>query len=279
MNTKTAFKSAEGKQAVLTAYESLLEKWPVPHERCTIKTRHGDTFLLASGEPDAPPLLLLHGTSMNSAMWMGDVATYARQYRVYAVDLPGEPGNSADSQLPLASTAYAEWLHDVFTALSIDKGTLVGMSLGGWLSIQFAVNYPAKIEKLVLLSPSGIGPQRISFLFTALPLLLFGEKGKDRMIRKINGNPAIPDAMIQYQKLIGQHFNLRGKIPLFSDEELQRLTMPTALYVGAKDLLLDSEKTVSRFEKLLPHANIQTLPEAGHSLTNLTEEILDFLTR
>ena len=66
-------------------------------------------------------------------------------------------------------------------------------------------------------------------------------------------------------------------IPLFSDAELKRLSMPTALYVGAKDVIFHSEKSANRLGALLPHAKIHVLPEAGHAVINITDKISDFL--
>jgi pimeloyl-ACP methyl ester carboxylesterase len=52
----------------------------------------------ACGQPDAPPLVLLHGAGFNSISWMGDVATWAQRFRVFAVDIIGHPGLSAPTR-------------------------------------------------------------------------------------------------------------------------------------------------------------------------------------
>lgn len=278
MEAKLAFKSREGKDTVLKFYDSLLEQWPMPNEKIYLDTRYGSTFIIATGEKDAPPLILLHGSAMNSIMWLKDVQEYSRSYRVYAVDLPGEPGRSDEKQLPLETPAYAEWLDDVFGALGLEKASLIGISLGAWLAVKFSVSYPNKVDKLVLLCPAGIGPQKTSFAFKALAYMLLGEKGMDRLYAKVNGNKSIPEVMLKYQKLIGKSFNYRREtIPLFSDSELKRLSMPTILFVGGKDVMFHSEKTAKRLGDLLPHANINVLPEAGHTLINLTDRISAFL--
>lgn len=278
METKLAFKSQEGKSAVLKAYNSLLENWMAPNEKLYINTRYGSTFVIASGKKDAPPLILLHGSAMNSIMWAGDVREYSRDYRVYAVDIPGEPGRSDENQLPFEGPAFAEWLKDVYDALSIRKASLIGISLGAWLSVKFSVCYPEKVDKLVLLCPAGIGTQRTSFLFKAMAYMLLGEKGMKKLYKKVNGNQPMPDEMLEYQKLIGKNFNYRREIiPLFSDSELKRLTMPVKLFVGGKDIMFHSEMTAKRLGGLLPHADINVLPEAGHVLINLTGEIAAFL--
>lgn len=54
--------------------------------------------------------------------------------------------------------------------------------------------------------------------------------------------------------------------------------MPTSLFVGEKDIMLHSMKTAKRLHDLQPHAIINVLPEAGHSIVNLSGKIKDFLS-
>ena len=89
------FKSGEGGRLVRERYQAFLQHWPVPNEQLHIPTTQGSTFVVVSGPKDAPPLLLLHGSAANSAMWLGDVRIFARAFRVYCIDMIGEPGFSA----------------------------------------------------------------------------------------------------------------------------------------------------------------------------------------
>jgi len=278
MSYKPVFKSEKGKADVLAAYDSILMRWPIPYEVLNISTRYGRTHIIACGDKSLPPLFLLHGTGSNSAMWMGDAAQYSNYYRVYTIDIPGEPGKSEERQYPLKGSSYCEWMEDVHNTLQNEKVSLVGISLGAWAAVSFSVRHPEKVEKLVLLCPSGIGPQKASFMLKAIPLMLLGEIGIDRITRLVNGNQIIPEEAVQYCKLIARSFNLRTEpVPIFSDDELKRLTMPVLLYAGEKDVLLDSKKTVERMTKLLPDALINLLPDAGHVLINLQDNILSFL--
>lgn len=280
MNTKMAFQTPEGKTAILGYYDAMLEKWSFPLEKQTVTTRYGEVFLLACGDKKAPPLLLLHGSAFNSMMWLGDLQEYSRNYRVYAIDLPGEPGRSDEHQLPFDGPAYADWLYDVTNALSIEKASLVGISLGAWLCIKFALNYPHKVEKLVLLCPAGVGPQKKPFLLAAILHAMRGERGMDQLYAKVNGNQPLPEEVLLFQRLIGKHFNFRREsIPLFSDSELRRLTMPTNLFVGKKDIMLHSLKTAKRLGRMVPHAQINVIENAGHTLINLYDQIFAFLNR
>lgn len=277
-NVQVAFKSEEGKNEILKYYESLVEKSSVLHEEIYINTNYGETFIMASGKEDLPPLILLHGSGMNSVMWINEMKKYSHNHRVYAVDMPGEPGKSNETQLPLEGDDFTNWLNDVFDSLSIEKASIVGISLGAWLGAKFSIKYLQKVNKLVLLCPAGIGPQKKSFLFKSLFYMLLGEKGIDKLYYKINGNKPIPQEMLDYQKLIAKHFNFRREIiPLFSDDELIQLTMPIVLFVGGKDVMLHSEKTAKRLESLLGHANINFIHDEGHTLVNQGDEIREFL--
>ena len=192
--------------------------------------------------------------------------------------MPGEPGKSDENQLPFEGDDFSNWLNDVFNELSIEKASIVGISLGAWLGTKFAIKYSDKVDKLVLLCPAGIGPQKKSFIFKFLFYSLFGEKGIDKLYYKINGDKSIPEIMLNYQKLIAKHFNFRKvTIPIFSDNELRKLTMPVALFVGGKDVMLHSEKTANRLGSLLNHAEINFIQEEGHSIINQGNEIRKFL--
>jgi pimeloyl-ACP methyl ester carboxylesterase len=107
------YQSAEGKRAVEQRYQQFLNHWPVPNEQLRVPTSSGETFVIASGEPGAPPLALLHGAGFNSVSWMGDVATWAQNFRVFAIDIIGQPGFSAQTRPSYESDAYAQWLAGV----------------------------------------------------------------------------------------------------------------------------------------------------------------------
>jgi pimeloyl-ACP methyl ester carboxylesterase len=277
MEIDGVFKTQEGKNEVIKCYDEFLQKLALTYEKFYVNTRHGKTFIIASGEKSNQPLILLHGSGMNSVMWLRDIKEYSKTYRVYAIDILGEPGKSDENRPSLSGSCYAEWLNDVLAELSVERANVIGISLGAWLAIKFSVSYPEKVSKLVLLCPSGVGPQKKSFIFKAMVHGILGEKGIDKLYYKVNGNQPIPEEMLKYQKLIGRSFNYRREtIPIFSDNELKLLTMPTVLFVGAKDIMLHSNKTARRLGSLLPHAEVNILPEGGHSNVNDVDKIIEW---
>jgi len=279
MNIEPIYKSPEGKEAVMALYDSFLESWPVPYETMTVATRHGQTFVIASGPQSAPPLLLLHGAGSNATMWGGDVAAYSRQFRVYAADLPGEPGKSSENRPPWEGPAFAEWLQDVLDGLQVNRATILGLSQGGWTALKFAVTHPERVEKLVLLSPGGIVPDRLSFIVRVIPLSFMGRWGLKRINRLVMGEQPVDPEVEEAMMLITRHFKPRiGTLPLFSDAELQRLTMPVLLLMGSDDALRDADKIVARLEELVTDLTARIISGGGHALIDTTGHILPFLT-
>jgi len=275
------YKSPAGERAIMAWYDSALAHWPVPYEALNVSTRHGDTFVLASGasgKRSDSPLILLHGAGTNSAMWAGDVAAYSRQYRVYAVDLLGEPGKSAPVRPAWDGPAYAEWLADVLDALKVEKATLLGLSQGGWTALKFAVYQPRRVESLVLLNPAGIAPDKLAFVMQAIPLSLLGRWGIRRINRLLFGGQPVPKEVDEATTLIMTHFKTRlGVLPLFTEAELQCLSMPVLLLLGARDALRDGPKISARMQRLVLRLTTIIVPEAGHALMNTPPYILPFL--
>src|SRR3974390_2319697 len=115
----TIYKTEAGAIALAKRYRELLKLWPVPSEHLRVPTVQGETSVIASGDKAAPPLVLLHGAGGNSLMWMRDVALWSKKFRVFGVDVIGEPGFSAPSRPPLASDLYAQWLDDLFNKLMV----------------------------------------------------------------------------------------------------------------------------------------------------------------
>lgn len=279
MNAKPIYKSSAGKSEIMALYNAVLARWPVPHEEGFLSTRHGDTFVIFSGEKTLPPLILLHGSASNASSWVGDVAEYSAHFYVIAVDLPGEPGKSTENRPSWQGLGFAEWLEDVLDGLKIDKTALVGISQGGWTALRFATCQPNRVSKLVLLAPAGIAPARSSFIWKSVFYTLLGKKGGEKVNRLVMGNQVMHPEAIKFMNTIMANFHARlEKEYIFRDDELKRLTMPTLLIGGTEDALIPIEKVIPRMEKLLPQFTAESIPGISHALVNLSGKIIPFLT-
>lgn len=110
-------------------------------------------FYEADGAGEA--LVFIHGFSLDRHMWDGQAAAFSPRYRVIRYDLRGH-GDSAGIEGPYAGY---EDLRSVLDALGISRATLVGLSAGSELAINFAITYPNRVARLVLAAP-GLGGYR-----------------------------------------------------------------------------------------------------------------------
>ncbi|MBI5958591.1 MAG: alpha/beta hydrolase [Chloroflexi bacterium] len=273
------YKTPMGEQAIMGFYDNMLNQWPVKKTTRTISTQHGSTFVVACGKESAPPLILLHGAGSNSAIWREDAKEYSRQYQVYAVDLLGEPGKSAPNRPAWDSPAYAEWLAEVCDALKIERVTLVGISQGAWTALKFAVYQPQRVEKLVLMTPGGVVPDKMTGIAQLIVLSMFGKRGMRRIVRRMFGRQPMPEGIDQIMAVIMNQFKPRmGVLPIFSDDELKRLTMPVFLLGGTDDMLRNMDKIAARLRTLIPHLTVMIIPGAGHALINTVGAVMEYLT-
>ena len=278
MDTKPIYKSNAGREEILKFYDKVLAQWPLSCTHVHIPTRYGETFVIVTGDDSAPPLVLLHGTASNSATWAGDVLEYARSFRVFAIDIPGEPGHSDARRFSWHGPAFAEWLDDALNGLPLEEVILGGMSLGAWATIKYALNKPDRIQEVILIAPSGICQPRPSFVLRMIFYSFFGEWGRNRMKKYIFRDAEFPEEVDQFLTLIGKHFNYRiGAPPLFTDDELQRLTMPVLLLAGKKDVLLNTPGTVERLQRLVPDLTIKIFEHDGHAAVNTAPYVVSFL--
>lgn len=84
----------------------------------------------------------------NAAIWINDAALFSRNFRVLAVDLIGAAGFSAPSRPPIGSDAYALWLDDVLDGLNIRSAMFAGISLGGWMALDYAIRRAERVDRL-----------------------------------------------------------------------------------------------------------------------------------
>jgi len=277
----SVYRSAEGREIIRKAYLGhLASGMAAGLARKTVDTPLGTTFVVEKSAPGKPPLVLLHGSVSNSASWLGVIPLYARNFSVYCLDIPGEPGLSTPERFPLSSDAPERWLRGALDALGLERAAFLGMSLGGWYALNFAVHNPGRVSALSLISAGGMAPQKAGFLFKALFFLMLGNHGQAMLNKAIYHKTVMPQEILEYQALVSKHFRpLSEPLPLFSDAELSRLTMPLQYFGGDKDALLNTRRSVVRLKRLLPQAEAFLLKDTGHAVVDRFADIAEFLIR
>jgi pimeloyl-ACP methyl ester carboxylesterase len=281
------FKTVAGEAAYLSAYDAAIKLWPVPYEEMDIPGRFGLTHVVACGPRDAPPLVLLHGYWATLTMWTPNVADFSESYRVYAVDVMGQPGRSIPDK-PIRNAAdYVAWLTSILNELKLDRVSLVGMSYGGWLSLTYAVAASDRVQKLVLLSPAAsILPLVRQFSLRGMLMLLLPTHFTLNSFMRwlgIKDNPSgfetrrAGDNIVELMYLGLKHFRMpRSVMPtVFSDSDLRALHVPTLLLLGDREVIYDPATALARARRLLPDFQGDLVPACSHDMCFSQRQLVD----
>ena len=288
------FKSAKTKEQYLHLYDMRSKKWPVPSETRMVDTSYGQTFIRISGPVDAPPLVLLHGGSGNSLQWIPNVKELSGSFNTYAVDNIYDYGRSVYTRPIKNPDDFVNWLDELFNVLELGVNiNLMGLSYGGWLTSLYALRFPHRLDKIVLLAPAfTVLPVRLKWIIRAivgsLPYCRFARSFMrwlaEDLVHKDEAGRRMAEEMADDAFMALRCFKPKRMVypTVLKDEELQSIKVPTLYLVGENEKLYSAQKAVQRLNKVAPHIKAEIIPNAGHDLTIVQAEIvnrkvLDFL--
>jgi pimeloyl-ACP methyl ester carboxylesterase len=235
----------------------------------------------------APPLVLLHGAGGDSLQWIPNIKALAKSYSVYAVDNIYDYGLSIYKQ-PITSPAdYVNWLDELFSGLDLENHIkLMGLSYGGWLASQYALRFPDRLDKIVLLAPAGtVLPLRFEWIIRAVLCFVphrfftktflfwlledFAQKDEDSRIMLEEEVDAVVERMRCYKpiRLI--------RPTVLTDVELKRINVPALFLVGEHEKIYSASKAIQRLKRVAPQIKTEMLPDAGHDVTIVQAEMVN----
>lgn len=288
------FRSALAKAEYQALYAERERGWPVAAETHLVDTPAGQTFVRVSGRPTDPPLVLLPGSRSSSLMWIPNIATLSAHYRTYALDSIYDVGLSVRSRKISKPADLIRWLDEVLTVL-VGTGSchLAGISYGGWLASEYALRFPQRVHKLVLLAPAEtVLPVTVSFIYHALllvfPRLTFVARFLNWLLYDTarsgpDGRALVDQAIADWnvaQRCFAPLPIIRSRV--LSDQAWHTFPVPVLFLVGEHEKMYDAHKAVARLNRVVPHLKAEAIPQAGHDLWMVQAErvngrMLEFL--
>ena len=290
LNKMTAyhpFRSTIAKEQYLKLYDMRAKKWPVDSQTRSVDTSYGQTFVRMSGPAGAPPLVLLHGAGGNSLQWVPNIEALSESYRVYAADNIYDYGLSIYTQIIKNPDDYVNWLDELFSALELGNNIkLMGLSYGGWLTSQYALRFPGRLDKIVLLAPGGtVLPLRLEWIMRAILCLAPYRYFIKSFIYWLMEDFAQKDeaSRIMLDEEVDAAFvRIRSFKPIrlvkptvLKDEELQSIKVPALFLVGENEKIYSAQKAIQRLHQVAPHIRAEIIPNAGHDLTIVQAEMVN----
>lgn len=133
---------------------------------------HGTVHFSDQGQPDASPILLLHGFNASRTMFtpIADFLVSKGYFRAIALDLygcglsnnPEVKGSccSGKKSVTYNLALFISQIHELLAHLELEAVDIFGFSMGGAIAVAFARQYPKMVKKLVLMSPAGFLPRK-----------------------------------------------------------------------------------------------------------------------
>ncbi|MGZ4737656.1 MAG: alpha/beta fold hydrolase [Ilumatobacteraceae bacterium] len=251
---------------------------------------HGhDVTYRMSGE--GPTVVLIHGIAGSSTTWRAVMPALAEHYTVIAPDLLGH-GHSAKPRGDYSLGAYASGIRDLLAVLGQERGTVIGHSLGGGVAMQFAYQFPERIERVVLVASGGLGKEGSPLLKAVtlpgaeyvVPLLLHRRirelvEWPGNQARRVGWRPndTLAEIWRSYTTLTDRHgqqafihtvrsvIDVAGQRISAHDRLYLAAAVPTMIVWGDRDRIIPVAHAYSAAE-LIRGARLEILEGAGHFL-------------
>jgi pimeloyl-ACP methyl ester carboxylesterase len=133
---ESIYKTPEGEAEIRMLYDEALAGLRPGYESLTVATRLGDTHVIALGAEGAPPAVFLPGNNALNPTCLKWFLPLAERHRLYAPDIVGHPGLSAQTSPSPKGDGHAFWLEDVLDVLGLERAPLVGLSYGAAIAIR-----------------------------------------------------------------------------------------------------------------------------------------------
>ena len=252
------------RQCLINTIEGIVEQREV-----TIGTLKTSYLLCGTGEP----VIFLHGAGAGAVTWYPSIHTISKNFQVLALDIVGY-GESDKPDAPYNRAYFSKWLNDFLKELKIAKAQIVGLSQGGAIALQFAIDHPEKVDKLVLVDAAGLGA-KVSFW----PLLgmLWMNYFPSSMANRFNSpyllhNPTTRDpnhigySIEVLQSKGGKNAFKQGRgtaVSKIPEALLKQIENETLLIWGKDDKLFPVEYGEAA-AKIIPNAKLRVIQDAGH---------------
>jgi pimeloyl-ACP methyl ester carboxylesterase len=262
----------------------------------------GVTHYEEGGDPNGPPIVLVHGFSVPYFIYDPTFEFLSsRGFRVLRYDLLGR-GFSDRPVVQYNAELFASQLWELLEALNFRNIALAGLSMGGAVTASFMDRHPRMVSKYILIDPAGAKPVSISPMLKAVRMpgigeLVLGLFGSGSMVKGIAADLFTPELVAEFQEKYKVQMRYHGfkrailstmrngMLDSFMDtyRRVGAMKKPTLMFWGRQDKTIPFEHSADILAAM-PHAEFHVLENCGHiphyeRPGEVHEILLEFLRR
>lgn len=232
------------------------EAWFYGFELQQVAIDEMEFTLYQHSNPGKPVILMLHGFSADKVVWLRFARHLTEHYQILIPDLAGHGDSPYQSDWDYSIAAQSDRLQQLLAALDIPAVHLIGNSMGGFISADFAIRYPQQSLSVTLVDPAGVRSPEPSAMQKMLatgrnPFIIQSREQFDQFYAMTMAQPPlVPDIVLEAVYLSYQSRQARLQ-KIFDDfhqsqtlePQLHKLKAPAMLWWGSEDQLLHVSAT------------------------------------
>jgi pimeloyl-ACP methyl ester carboxylesterase len=253
----TFFKSDKGRQAIYDLYDQKLEKLNIECRCLKVNTSYGETNVICTGNPDNPPILVIHGSNGCAPIALEAYPNLSSAYHVFAIDVLAQPNKSAETRLDMKDHSYGIWMNEVIRELSLEEVRMIGFSFGGLVILKTLEFDESRIKEVYLAAPAYIvNGNPIKLLFKVfMPMKRYLNNGKIKYVQKFLAElfTERDEFAVQFLSKVFRHCKMDfTPVPTIKKQAAQSITTPITLFAAKNDLVFPGEKMIRRASAIFP---------------------------
>lgn len=229
---------------------------------------------LESGNSDKT-IILLHGLGASAERWLQVIPYLAKQYRVIAPDIVGF-GLSDKPTLDYTIKFFSNFLDGFINHVSVSRPvSMMGSSLGGRISIDYAIQNAHNVEKMILVSPAGINEEPTAALNSYIQAVIHPTPedarkaflmmaGNNRKVEQDVISDFVNRMLLPNSKLSFMSSLLGLKKSILTQETLGKISSPTLIIWGKDDKVIPIENAIV-FSKSIKNSKYVAMEKCGHT--------------
>jgi 4,5:9,10-diseco-3-hydroxy-5,9,17-trioxoandrosta-1(10),2-diene-4-oate hydrolase len=251
--------------------KALIDKMIVSVDQGEVNVDSVKTAYLSAGSGNC--VICLHGAGAGAVTWYPSIGPISKSFHVVAPDIVGY-GESDKPNAAYDRPYFSNWLKGFLIEMKIPKAHIIGLSQGGAIALQFAIDNPKMVDKLVLVDSAGLGAKVSFWPFVGM---LWMNSFPSSMANRFNSpyilhKPENRDpnhglysvAVIKYAGGKNAFKQGRGSAVSKIPEELLQQIKNETLIVWGKDDKLFSAEYCEIAAKIIPNAKFHSIQNAGH---------------